>query len=831
MSVVLSYPGVYVEEIPSGQFTITGVATSITAFVGRTLTGPIDEPITLFNFGDYERMFGGLAYDFPLSYAVQDFFMNGGGQAIVARLFEPSVEGTEQEWNAAGNDTLSKLQTALKDALTKAAGNDKLDTASVSGAGTDALSKLTSEPACSIGQDLLASFQAELGKLPKPDANAVTAIIDKLAFPAFPSSTAAVQLNGNGGDVQVAPAVGVARAVLAAMFDETKNQASATVTGAALQTAASSKALGYQDMQQAKVARLAAAAAAAGGSKPIDVLKAVLKAAGPAAKQVYKNVPAGADAMDALQTALLAEVAKVATAPASASQASKTDTPADKTSDKTDADDTKTTPATAGTVSDGIAAAMTNLASTQPASTAVEKAAATAAAASNPTVWSVFDAALAATVSAAFTVSQDQVLGLVAASPGAWGNNVNVSLDTLNITEHSAESYKFLGLEAKDLFNLTVSYTRPDGSTDIERFTNLTLNLTDKAGNPLANRLDLALLHGSRFVRVRMSGGAPKLPSSVPQSATGRASGGSNGKYLTPVTYAGNEDKKTGIFMLKKTDLFNLLCIPPDSRVSGDTDPGVYQEALALCVKRRAMLIVDPPVGWTNNYTQGTLADITPASLFLTGPQARNAAVYFPRIIKEDMMMAGQLATFPACGAIAGVIAATDVQSGVWKAPAGQNAGLSNIRALEVSLTDDEQGLLNPLGINCLRNLSMIGPVVWGARTLRGADQLSDDFKYLSVRRLALFLEESLYRGTRWAVFEPNNEALWSSLRLAIGGFMGDLAKQGAFYGFKIKCDADTNPQTNIDKGIVTVLVQYAPVKPAEFVVLQFQQQAGISPS
>jgi len=476
---------------------------------------------------------------------------------------------------------------------------------------------------------------------------------------------------------------------------------------------------------------------------------------------------------------------------------------------------------------------MDSLTPTQPASKAVKDAAAAAAAANGASVWSVLDAALAATATAPFTVDAAQVLNLVAANPGAWGNNLNVSIDTLNITAHSAESFKFLGIAQGDLFNLNVTYTAPNGTTDIERFTNLTVKLADKAGNPLANRLDLTLLHGSRFVRVPLTAqGGPQLPSSVPTAATGGASGGDDGQYLTAITYAGDEDQKTGIYMLKKTDLFNLLCIPPDNRVLGrDTDPSVYQEALALCVARRAMLIVDPPTDWAGKYAQGELADITPSSLFLTGIQSRNAAVYFPRIVKEDLMMAGQLDTFPACGAVAGVIAATDVQRGVWKAPAGQDAGLSNIRALEVSLTDDEQGQLNPLGINCLRNLSVIGPVVWGARTLRGADQLSDDFKYLSVRRLALFLEESLYRGTRWAVFEPNNEALWSSLRLAIGGFMGDLAKQGAFYGFKIKCDADTNPQTNIDLGIVTVLVQYAPVKPAEFVVLQFQQQAGVSPS
>jgi len=183
--------------------------------------------------------------------------------------------------------------------------------------------------------------------------------------------------------------------------------------------------------------------------------------------------------------------------------------------------------------------------------------------------------------------------------------------------------------------------------------------------------------------------------------------------------------------------------------------------------------------------------------------------------------------SFPACGIIAGIIASTDFQRGVWKAPAGLNAGINGIVSLEAKLSDPENGVLNPLGINCLRQFPVIGPVVWGDRTLRGADILEDDYKYLSVRRLALFIEESLYRGTKWAVFEPNDENLWASLRLSVGAFMSNLSRQGAFYGFKVTCDATTTTQNDINLGIVNVLVQFAPVKPAEFVVLSIQQAAG----
>ena len=156
-------------------------------------------------------------------------------------------------------------------------------------------------------------------------------------------------------------------------------------------------------------------------------------------------------------------------------------------------------------------------------------------------------------------------------------------------------------------------------------------------------------------------------------------------------------------------------------------------------------------------------------------------------------------------------MARTDSERGVWKAPAGIDAGILGIQALEVGLTDPENGLLNPLGINCLRVFPVIGHVVWGARTLRGADQLADEYKYVPVRRLALFLEESLYRGTQWVVFEPNDEPLWAQIRLNVGAFMQNLFRQGAFQGttpreaYFVKCDKETTTQNDINLGIVNI--------------------------
>jgi phage tail sheath protein FI len=325
-------------------------------------------------------------------------------------------------------------------------------------------------------------------------------------------------------------------------------------------------------------------------------------------------------------------------------------------------------------------------------------------------------------------------------------------------------------------------------------------------------------------VRVALAGtGAGDVHDVAPMSA----SGGDDGGPIEADRVVGSRDTKTGLYALEKVDLFNLLCIPPDDR-EGDTPTAVYQEAMRYCAERRAVLLVDPPHGWDplGDGPQDVLGGFA-------GPDARNAAIYFPRVVAVDPLAHGDLATFAPSGAVAGVIARTDAQRGVWKAPAGLDAALSGVARLAVPLTDGDNGRLNPWGVNCLRSFPAAGTVVWGARTLRGADQLADEYKYLPVRRLALFVEESLARGSRWAVFEPNDEALWSQLRLNIGSFMHDLFRQGAFQGttpqqaYFVKCDSETTSQQDIGNGIVNILVGFAPLRPAEFVVITLQQVAG----
>ena len=269
--------------------------------------------------------------------------------------------------------------------------------------------------------------------------------------------------------------------------------------------------------------------------------------------------------------------------------------------------------------------------------------------------------------------------------------------------------------------------------------------------------------------------------------------------------------------MLDHVDLFNLLCVP------GEVTNGTLVSLATYCQSRRAFLIAD---------ADPTIIDYTK---LIPGPQiaGNNAAFYFPWVQAPDPLNENRLRNYPPCGFVAGIYSRIDASRGVWKAPAGTEATLIGVSGVAVPLNDQENGVLNPVAVNCIRNFSVYGTVVWGARTVQGNDEIGSDWKYIPVRRLALYLEESLFRSLKWVVFEPNDEPLWSQIRMDIGSFMQTLFRQGAFQGstpqqaYFVKCDSETTTATDQNNGIVNILVGFAPLKPAEFVVIQIQQIAG----
>jgi phage tail sheath protein FI len=404
---------------------------------------------------------------------------------------------------------------------------------------------------------------------------------------------------------------------------------------------------------------------------------------------------------------------------------------------------------------------------------------------------------------------------LKAASPGLWGQNLVIKVT-------AADQDKLA--EDPTYFNLAVYQKTDDPNATgplLEMFRNVSLDPT------MPRYIEKLLVDGvSTYLRV-----VPPVPSAtspLPDDTTYQANNvASDGNDLDATAVTGDPDAKTGMYSLKNADLFNLLCIPnfdePDSRSK------LFADALKFCKDRRAIFLVDPPAGtssWSN-------VSAVPNDITSYVDRSENGALFFPRIIAPDPLEEYRLKEFDPCGVVAGVIARTDAQRGVWKAPAGIEATLMGVPDLAVKLTDGENGAFNPKGINCLRTMPDAGRVIWGSRTLRGADSLADQWKYLPVRRMALYIEETLFRGTQWVVFEPNDEKLWSQIRLNVGAFMHSLFVKGAFQGtdpkkaYLVKCDSETTTQTDIDSGIVNILVGFAPLKPAEFVIIQIQQLAG----
>ena len=417
-------------------------------------------------------------------------------------------------------------------------------------------------------------------------------------------------------------------------------------------------------------------------------------------------------------------------------------------------------------------------------------------------------------------------LTLEASSPGTWGNN----LQTV-INHETRDSHKEADKQDDKLFNLFVQEVKKGEVLTSEEFMNVSVDKDDE------RFVTKVLEQQSELVRVK--GTLPvKRPDASQQDDKGNypptpsEKDGADGDIITDNQIVGDglESKKQGLWALDDADIFNILCSPPysyseDKEVANST----WSKALQYCKKRRAMLIVDPPLAWTKaEHVTKKETGVDKLNL-----RDENAAVYFPRLKMADPLKDNRLAEYVPCGVVAGIYARTDTQRGVWKAPSGIEATLSGVAELSYKLTDGENGQLNPLGVNCLRNFPVVGNVLWGARTLEGADRLASEWKYVSVRRVALFIEETLYRNLQWVVFEPNDEPLWSQIRLNVGAFMQDLFRQGAFQGmtprdaYLVKCDRDTTTQNDINKGIVNILVGFAPLKPAEFVIIKLQQLAG----
>ena len=315
-------------------------------------------------------------------------------------------------------------------------------------------------------------------------------------------------------------------------------------------------------------------------------------------------------------------------------------------------------------------------------------------------------------------------------------------------------------------------------------------------------------------------------PLTRPVAAAYTLTGGSDGASAVDVDdFKGDELDRTGLNALNGLQV-NMVSLPGRNEVS-------YLSALVAYVDKRGdcMAIMDGPGAPNDNFSVS--AQEAKAFVDALPFRSKNAAMFYPWVKMSDPVGVGRAPTrFVApSGVVAGIFARTDNNRGVWKAPAGIDAVVTGALGLQYDLTDAEQDTLNPIGLNCFRAFPGTGIVLWGSRCLT-ADA---EWRCIPVRRTALFLMESLKVGMKWAVFEPNDTELWGRIRTNIYSFMLTLFREGAFQGrapedaFLVACDRATNPQESVDAGVVTAKVAFAPLKPAEFVVIQVSQKALLS--
>jgi phage tail sheath protein FI len=664
MPAALSYPGVYIEEIPSGVRTIIGVATSIAAFVDFFREGPLNKAVQIFGMADFEREFGGLDTRSEASYAIAQFFLNGGSEAWVVRAAP-----------ASGPNAPVKANVTIKKG-TAAAAVDVMKVSAVSEGAWGNNVRVTVAPSA-LGAD---RFDLTVVRYAGADPRAAVVRTEKyLGLSVTPGSTKY-------------------------FVDVIKDQ---------------SNLIGVEDLRSA--ASIAAGDLPAPNSSfsKADITLNAAQIGALNGKKISVKIGAPA-AVDATITYL------------------------------------------AGATIDDLRKLRGPL-----------EAAIRAAAPSNP----------------AFAGVTVELIGKRYLVKSGWGDNY-LPTDVIDIsnagTDTTADDLQFTGVDRID--NVQEYGLGPDPANS-------------------------AVGTNIKGMKVGVKG-----LDGLPPDAT---------------DLIGSEALKSGMYALRDVDLFNILCLPRAAEI-GVAQPTqmdqIIANALVFCKERRAFLIIDIPP--TINEVQ-EVKDWLATRGFLGDPNGRNAAMYFPRLKIIDPLDDFRLQSRGASGTMAGVYARTDSARGVWKAPAGTEAGLIGVAELDVKLTDPQNGTLNPLGINCLRSFPIYGSIAWGTRTLEGSDQAASEWKYIPIRRLALFLEESLFRGTKWVVFEPNDEPLWAKVRLNVGAFMMSLFRQGAFQGstpdkaFYVKCDAETTTQDDRNKGIINIEVGFAPLKPAEFVVIKIQQMAG----
>lgn len=778
MPPTLTYPGVYIVEAPSGVHTITGVATSIAAFFGQASIGPTDTPVECLSYTDYTRNFGAPVAGGLLAQSVQQFFSNGGSDCFVVRLADGAQAAQIQLADLAGHPVLN-----LSAASPGVWGTGLTVTVDYDTTRPDATFNLKvsySSEGSVVQSESFANLSMDPGSTryaPSYITQSSQLLKAEAASPAPPTNIAAGYSEARG----LVASTGWNAAIAGVWPSGDQAGFQISVDGGPWTPVNLSK------------AALTAPSVAASDAATFTFLENMINAALGAASGTSVKVSATAAGF-LLLTSAGTQKSSVQVRSAGAGDLAQ--------------------PLMLGVNQGGIEVA--RYADLRPVPTGIFL-----GASGTGEILSAMDALAAANLTDVTKVTINgvsQPINLTAGGPlfrqGATAADHDGVRENLQNIADLINS-KFPGFEATVAgYRLSIQNQNPGSAQAIDAF-----SLTTSGG---------AASFGAAFV------------SNVASYTLGLTAGGtyyqplgsapSDGNPPNQGNYLGSELNRTGFYALDSVDLFNIMVLPGDG-LESETDWQAVRAAAAIyCQNRRAFLVLDAPVGWTqNNLLAAKSSDVQSFRAAIGNPDI-NCAVYYPRVQIND---GGILRYVGASGMVAGVYAATDASRGVWKAPAGTNAALAGVTGLEVILTDRQNGILNPLGVNCLRRMPA-GYLVWGARTVAGFDNSGDsEWTYVPMRRMTLFLEESLYRGTQWVVFEPNDEPLWAQIRMNLNAFMMGLFRQGAFQGTKpsdaffVKCDSETTTQADIDRGVVNIIVGFAPLKPAEFVVITIQQIMG----
>jgi uncharacterized protein len=377
--------------------------------------------------------------------------------------------------------------------------------------------------------------------------------------------------------------------------------------------------------------------------------------------------------------------------------------------------------------------------------------------------------------------------------------------------ELTAETTPEGGEEAPVNYKLTVS-----AGGETEEYDGLSVK---KGRSYIVTKVNAA----SKLIKLEETGGALPDVALAPGNYTLSMPKQSSDK-ITPATFEGDVAKREGMGGLAAVDEVTMVICPDLMTFAGNGDDtglrDLQGKMIAHCENMGdRMAILDTPPGLSPQ-------DVYDWRMNAAGYDSKFATLYYPWLEVMDPISKRPLMV-PPSGHVAGVWCRTDATRGVHKAPA--NEVTLGVNGVAFQVTGEEQGSLNQRGINCIRTFPGRGIRIWGARTLSS----DPEWRYVNVRRLFNYISESIMEGTQWAVFEPNDERLWSSLRISAGNFLARTWRSGALFGatpaeaFFVKCDAETNPQDVIEAGQVVIEIGICPVKPAEFVIFRISQFAA----